>query len=116
MRDAGFPQPAPAPGQFWASHSVQRGERFVSVITQVHEKGLCLFASLYSGATWRGYVDEDYLGFSFCPDAADILKELGGDLEVTFKAGAHSKSLTTSVCALPEILAKLWLKHKSKKQ
>jgi len=66
LRDAGFPQPEPAPGQFWYN---QKG--LLHVVFIEGGEGRC-FLSVDDGDAWP-CVDEGYI---FAPQAHDTLAQL----------------------------------------
>lgn len=74
LRDAGFPQPEPAFGQFW--YDAGAG------VWVVGESGLLVFRSLSSRAE-IDIADMDMSGIVFAPQAHDILAELESDFDIS---------------------------------
>ena len=70
LQNAGFPQPEPAPGQFWYN---QKG--LLHVVFIEGGEGRC-FLSIADGDAWP-CVDEGYI---FAPQAHDILAQLAKDI------------------------------------
>lgn len=71
LRDAGFPQPEPAPGQVWYNHF---GEFW---ITGSDPNNILPLFSISAGVTWGLSAKTIQTTLIFAPAAPDILRELG---------------------------------------
>ncbi len=77
LRDAGFPQPEPAPGQVWYNHF---GEFW---ITGSDPNNILPLFSISAGVTWGLSAKTIQTTLIFAPTAPDILRELGEDYNLT---------------------------------
>lgn len=78
LADAGFPQPAPAPGQWWGN-----GETLVFVWRAWIDEGHNYFIVSQTVADGRPIIDDyfdarDFTGLVCLPTVGDILRELPG--------------------------------------
>lgn len=103
LRDAGFPQPEPAEGQFW--YDAGAG------VWVVGESGLLVFRSLSSRAAIN-IADMDMSGIVFAPQAHDILFALMDYEKLSLATEGISDFL--EIIILPEELAKKWMEFNSK--
>lgn len=76
LADAGFPQPAPAPGQWWGN-----GETLVFVWRAWIDEGHNYFIVSQTVADGRPIIDDyfdarDFTGLVYLPTVGDILREL----------------------------------------
>ncbi len=106
LADAGFPQPAPAPGQWWGDES---GSVFVFRAWIDEGHSYFIVAQTVSGG--RPIIDDyfdarDFRGLVYLPTVGDILKELGFWFELLF--GGNQTWLicqTKSLSDYPEVVA-----------
>lgn len=77
LQDAGFPQPEPAPGQFWYNTKSKR----LCVVT--FNKANWQFRVSYFGSATAtgGYLNESFV---FAPQAHDVLEQLGWEFYLLF--------------------------------
>lgn len=77
LADAGFPQPAPAPGQWWGN-----SERNILVLHKLENKRQDYYTVLIphvGGGTIDHYFDaRDFTGLVYLPTAADVLRGMPG--------------------------------------
>lgn len=115
LKDAGFPQQNPAPGQFWYDFN---GRLFIVY----HEGGESnCFLSLENGDSFP-CVDEGYI---FAPTATDILEQLWYKFELSFRINEKwvirekkslddfSREFSVDNTNPHEAAAKAWLKMRT---
>jgi len=79
LKAAGFPQPAPEVGQVW----LEIGTNLLYIILHISDNGE--FECSYFGFPGSRFVNEQFdTRDTFAPTATDILRELGGEFNISY--------------------------------
>ena len=107
LRDAGFPQPEPAEGQFWWFVRYPDGAAKKEVLCVYVKKEYCWpYIEPLDGGNTEGR------GLLFAPTATDILSALMDYEKLSLATEGISEFL--EIIILPEELAKKWMEFNSK--